>query len=104
MEKFVDRIIETDRKAREIIEAAQQTKKQLLKKADTKAKQALEKREAEDSKKMQALNNELAQREKLEIDKADAAYIAAKHMLDHTFEQGHDTWLQEILTACKAVQ
>ena len=86
MEKFVDRIIETDRKAREIIEAAQLQKKQLMQQADAKTQQAIAKRQAQDDKKMEALNAELAQREKDACDKADDAYICAKHKLDNTFE------------------
>ena len=75
MEKFVDRIIETDRKAREIIEQAQQEKQAVL--ADAK-KRADAEREARESERM------------------DAAYLDAKHALDNAFEAGHDAWLAEI--------
>ena len=72
MEKFVDRIIETDRKAREIIEQAQQDKGRA------------------------AIDEEFAQREARESERMDAAYLDAKHALDNAFEDGHDAWLAEI--------
>ena len=78
MEKFVDRIIETDRKAREIIEQAQQEKQAVL--ADAKKR----------------ADAEFAQREARESERMDAAYLDAKHALDNAFEAGHDAWLAEI--------
>ena len=78
MEKFVDRIIETDRKAREIIEQAQQEKQAVL--ADAKKR----------------ADAEIAQREARESERMDAAYLDAKHALDNAFEAGHDAWLAEI--------
>ena len=78
MEKFVDRIIETDRKAREIIEQAQQEKQAVL--ADAKKR----------------ADAEIAQREARESERMDAAYLDAKHALDNAFEDGHDAWLAEI--------
>ena len=47
MEKFVDRIIETDRKAREIIEQAQQEKQAVLADAKKRADAEIARREAE---------------------------------------------------------
>ena len=78
MEKFVNRIIETDRKAREIIEQAQQEKQAVL--ADAKKR----------------ADAEIAQREARESERMDAAYLDAKHALDNAFEAGHDAWLAEI--------
>ncbi len=78
MEKFVDRIIETDRKAREIIEQAQQEKQAVL--ADAKKR----------------ADAEIARREARESERMDAAYLDAKHALDNAFEAGHDAWLAEI--------
>ena len=46
MEKFVDRIIETDRKAREIIEQAQQEKQAVLADAKKRADAEIARREA----------------------------------------------------------
>ena len=47
MEKFVDRIIETDRKAREIIEQAQQEKQAVLADAKKRADAEIARRETE---------------------------------------------------------
>ena len=47
MEKFVDRIIETDRKAREIIEQAQQEKQAVRADAKKRADAEIARREAE---------------------------------------------------------
>ena len=89
MEKFVDRIIETDRKAREIIEQAQQEKQAVLADAKKRADAEIARREAEADKGRAAIDEEFAQR-------MDAAYLDAKHALDNAFEAGHDAWLAEI--------
>ena len=89
MEKFVNRIIETDRKAREIIEQAQQEKQAVLADAKKRADAEIARREAE-------ADEEFAQREARESERMDAAYLDAKHALDNAFEAGHDAWLAEI--------
>ena len=81
MEKFVDRIIETDRKAREIIEQAQQEKQAVLADAKKRADAEIARRETEADKGSERM---------------DAAYLDAKHALDNAFEAGHDAWLAEI--------
>ena len=93
MEKFVDRIIETDRKAREIIEQAQQEKQAVLADAKKRADAEIARREAEGR---AAIDEEFAQREARESERMDAAYLDAKHALDNAFEAGHDAWLAEI--------
>ena len=93
MEKFVDRIIETDRKAREIIEQAQQEKQAVLADAKKRADAEIARREAEADKGRAAIDEEFAQRE---AERMDAAYLDAKHALDNAFEDGHDAWLAEI--------
>ena len=90
MEKFVDRIIETDRKAREIIEQAQQEKQAVLADAKKRADAEIARREAEADKGRAAIDEEFAQREARESERMDAAY------LDNAFEDGHDAWLAEI--------
>ena len=91
MEKFVDRIIETDRKAREIIEQAQQEKQAVLADAKKRADAEIARREAEAEKGRAAIDEEFAQREARESEHLDA-----KHALDNAFEAGHDAWLAEI--------
>ena len=63
MEKFVDRIIETDRKAREIIEQAQQEKQAVLADAKKRADAEIARRETEADKGRAAIDEEFAQRE-----------------------------------------
>ena len=63
MEKFVNRIIETDRKAREIIEQAQQEKQAVLADAKKRADAEIARREAEADKGRAAIDEEFAQRE-----------------------------------------
>ena len=92
MEKFVDRIIETDRKAREIIEQAQQEKQAVLADAKKRADAEIARREAEADKGRAAID----EREARESERMDAAYLDAKHALDNAFEDGHDAWLAEI--------
>ena len=60
MEKFVDRIIETDRKAREIIEQAQQEKQAVLADAKKRADAEIARREAEADKGRAAIDEEFA--------------------------------------------
>ena len=96
MEKFVNRIIETDRKAREIIEQAQQEKQAVLADAKKRADAEIARREAEADKGRAAIDEEFAQREARESERMDAAYLDTKHALDNAFEAGHDAWLAEI--------
>lgn len=96
MEKFVDRIIETDRKAREIIEQAQQEKQAVLADAKKRADAEIARREAEADKGRAAIDEEFAQREARESERMDGAYLDAEHALDNAFEAGHDAWLAEI--------
>ena len=69
MEKFVDRIIETDRKAREIIEQAQQEKQAVLEDAKKRADAEIARREAEADKGRAAIDEEFAQREARESER-----------------------------------
>ena len=96
MEKFVDRIIETDPNAREIIEKAQQEKQAVLADAKKNADAEIARREAEADKGRAAIDAEFVQRGACEGERMDAAYLDAKHALDNAFEEGHDAWLAEI--------
>ena len=75
MEKFVNRIIETDRKAREIIEQAQQEKQAVLADAKKRADAEIARRETEADKGRAAIDEEFAQREARESERMDAAYL-----------------------------
>ena len=74
MEKFVDRIIETDRKAREIIEQAQQEKQAVLADAKKRADAEIARREAEADKGRAAIDEEFAQREARESERMAVSY------------------------------
>lgn len=100
MEKFVDRIIETDRKARAIIEQAQSEVNQLAAGAEERAAKGLAERAAQNEASIAALDKRLAAREARAMKRADEDYIRLKHGLDADFALGHDAWLSEILTAC----
>lgn len=96
MEAFVDRIIETDRKARGVIEDAQREKKRLLEQAKQRAGEELKKQSAAAEAGKQAVDAELAQRAEAESQKADEAYLAAKRGLDEAFEAHRQAWLDEV--------
>lgn len=96
MEAFVDRIIETDRKARGVIENAQREKKRLLEEAKRRAAEELKKQSAATEQGKQAIDQEIARRETLEDQKADEAYLAAKRGLDEAFEAHREAWLDEV--------
>ncbi|MEG0897626.1 MAG: hypothetical protein RSD01_04375 [Ruthenibacterium sp.] len=96
MEKFVDRIIDTDRKAREIIEEAQNKKSALLAQAAQNAEAEIKMRIAESKQKIAESDADLNAREAQAMETADADYFAAKHALDAAFEAGRKTWLREI--------
>ncbi|MEG1406834.1 MAG: hypothetical protein RSD23_03170 [Ruthenibacterium sp.] len=96
MEKFVDRIIDTDRKAREIIEEAQNKKSALLAQAAQNAEAEIKMRIAESKQKIAESDADLNAREAQAMETADADYFVAKHALDAAFEAGRKTWLREI--------
>ncbi|MEG2672156.1 MAG: hypothetical protein RR937_03140 [Ruthenibacterium sp.] len=96
MEKFVDRIIDTDRKAREIIEAAQNKKSALLAQAAQKATAEIAARAAESAQKIAASDADIKAREAAAAEPADKQYISPKHPLAAAFEAGRKTWLAEI--------
>ena len=104
MESFVERIIETDRKARELIEAAQNQQKKLEKDTRAAAQKALEARATADKAAMDKMDEEFSVRQCAAMDAADRDYITAKHALDTAFDAGRDAWLQELTAACLAVK
>lgn len=104
MEAFVDRIIDTDRKAREIIETAQQQKIAMQKQAVKDAHEALEARASQDKEAMLVQDARMAQREAAAMELADKDYMGEKHKLDEAFVAGIDGWLSEITKACITVK
>ncbi len=101
-ESFVDRIIDTDKKAREIIEGAQKEKDLLMAEAEKRAKQEIEARGEDDKKEMSQIDLEYSKKLAEASERADAEYIAAKHALDAAFEKGRSVWLDEIISGALA--
>ncbi len=99
METFVQRIIETDRKARQVIEQAQQEKKRLLQEANEKARAELARREAAARQGRQAVDAEMARRAQEAGRAADEDYLVKKHGLDAAFEANREAWLAQITAA-----
>ena len=96
MEKFVDRIIETDRKARDIIEDAQTQKQKILADAQVRADKEIARHSAEAEKGKRGIDEEFKKKEQDGLDRMDVDYLTAKRALDAAFEGAHDAWLAEI--------
>ncbi|NCC08349.1 MAG: hypothetical protein EOM30_10030 [Clostridia bacterium] len=96
-ESFVDKIIDTDKKAREIIEGAQKEKDLLMAEAEKRAKQEIEARAEDDKKEMAQIDNKYKEKLAAATERANVEYIAAKHALDAAFEKGRKVWLDEII-------
>lgn len=96
MESFVDRIIETDRKARIVIEQAQQEKETLLNEARKKAQDYLEKQEMRVKQGREDVDREFEQKTREAADAADKSYLDQKHALDNAFEHNRALWIKEI--------
>lgn len=96
MESFVDRIIETDRKARMVIEQAQQEKERLLNEARQKAQDYLEKQEMRVKQGREDVDREFEQKTQEAAAAADKSYLEQKHALDDAFEQNRALWIKEI--------
>ncbi|HJC71834.1 MAG TPA: hypothetical protein H9698_03445 [Candidatus Ruthenibacterium merdavium] len=96
MESFVDRIIETDRKARAVIEKAQKEKETLLNEARKKAQDYLEKQELNVKEGREAIDREFEKKTLEASNEADKSYLDQKHALDEAFEHNRSLWLKEI--------
>lgn len=104
MEKFVDRIMETDRKAREMIDAAQAEKKQILENAREKAERQLAEQKAALEQGEREVDAQMAQQAAERDEASDKSYLDAKHKLDSTFDAHRDAWLEEITGHILAAQ
>ena len=96
MENFVDRIIETDRKARELLESARSEKKKLLDDAKKRAADYLEQQEQAVRQGRAAVDEEFSRKTAQAAEEADQDYLEQKHRLDGAFEQHRAAWLSEI--------
>lgn len=102
METFVQRIIDTDRRARQVIEQARQEKKRLLEQARQQADSELARQEEAARAGRRAVDEEMARRARQAGEAADADYLAKKHALDAAFEEHREAWLRQITDAVLA--
>ncbi len=98
MEHFVDKIIETDKKARQIIELAQREREHIKQKSIDDAKRDLALRKAAQEKQMKLQDVELVKIEQEELGGVDIEYILSKRNMDKLFNNSVDVWQKEILT------
>lgn len=96
MEAFVELIMETDRKARALIDQAQEEKKEILAGAEKRANEELKKREAALEAGKKEVDAQLAKDTQKEREEMDKAYLDAKHALDAAFEEKRTFWLEEL--------
>lgn len=98
METFMERIIETDRRAREVIEQALSRREPALAEARTQAQAELDKRAEALRLEMEEIDRRAEDRRKRDAQAADEEYLTAKHALDAAFEQQRAAWLDEIFS------
>ena len=96
MEAFVELIMETDRKARALIDQAQEEKKEIRAGAEKRANEELKKREAALEAGKKQVDAQLDADTRKERDEMDKAYLEAKHALDAAFEEKRELWLKEL--------
>ena len=96
MEAFVELIMETDRKARALIDQAQEEKKEILAGAEKRANEELKKREAALKAGKKQVDAQLDADTRKERDVMAKAYLEAKHALDAAFEEKREMWLKEL--------
>lgn len=96
MKSFVDRIIETDRKAKELLEQAQAEKRRLMEDAKERAEKYLQQQELKIKQGRAAIDLEFAEKAQKAAHQADKDYLCRKQTLDKAFEEGRIRWLEEI--------
>ncbi len=99
MEIYMDKIIQADKKACRIIELAQKERDKILKKSLVDANKDLEFRKQAQLKTMASQDKKIKSDEIVEMERADKEYIIAKHKMDKVFNDGIDTWGDEIIAA-----
>lgn len=101
VENFVDRILETDRRARALLDEAQSEKKRLLREARERAEADVRRRDEQAKAGCAAVNEEFARREAEAAEAADRDYLRCKRALDEAFEEHRKAWLAEITGALR---
>lgn len=96
MEQFVELMLATDRKARDMIEKARGQKAQAIADAQAQAeviRQADEKRLADGKAQVDA---SLASEKQAQATALEQEFLAAKHALDDRFNTNRDAWLKKV--------
>ncbi len=96
MEQFVELMLATDRKARDMIEKARGQKAQAISDAHAQAeviRQADEKRLADGKAQVDAA---LTQEKQAQAKALEQEFLAAKHTLDERFNTNRDAWLKQV--------
>lgn len=96
METFMERIIETDRRARSVIEEALARRETELAKAREDAQAEADKRSASMRAEMEQIDQEAEAWKTQDAQDAEAEYLTAKHALDAAFEAKREGWLKEL--------
>ena len=91
MEQFVELMLATDRKAREMIDKARQAKAQAVADAQKQAEEIC----AADEKRLAAgkVDAALAEEKQAQAKALDEEFLRAKHALDGRFDANRDAWL-----------
>lgn len=96
METFMERIIETDRRAREVIEKALAQREGDLAAARKQAQEEVRKRTEALRAEMDTIDREAGKSRAQSAQEADREYLSAKHALDAAFEEKREDWLKRI--------
>lgn len=97
MEKFVEHIIETDKRARAIIEQAQKQKKKMLADADAQVEKLQAAHEQSMKAQLAEVDEGVQAAREAQQQRAHEDYIKAKKELDARFDRHHDQWVTEIV-------
>ena len=96
METFMERIIETDRRARAVIEQALAKRETELAKARAEAEAEAEQRSASMRAEMEEIDRSAEAWKAKDAEAAESEYLAAKHALDAAFEEKREGWLNKL--------
>ena len=96
METFMERIIETDRRARQVIEQALARRETELADARVKAQEEVRQRTEALRAEMEQIDRNAEAWKARDAEAAEQEYLTAKHALDAAFEAGRETWLEGI--------
>lgn len=96
METFMQRIIDTDRQARDVIEKALARREGELAAARSEAQEEVRKRTEALRAEMDEIDRKAEASRQKSAEQADREYLTAKHALDAAFESKREEWLKRI--------